>query len=95
MTLSYQEVEHIATLARLNLSQAEKELFRSQLSSILEHVARLQALDTQAIPPTFSVLPTRSALRNDEPAPGLEVPELLHNAPQTGDGQFRIPAVFD
>jgi aspartyl-tRNA(Asn)/glutamyl-tRNA(Gln) amidotransferase subunit C len=95
MTLSRQEVEHIATLARLNLSEAEKELFRLQLSSILEHVARLQTLDTRDIPPTFSVLPIRSALRNDEPASGLEAQELLRNAPQTEDGQFRVPAVFE
>lgn len=95
MTLSHQEVEHIATLARLNLSAAEKGLFRAQLSSILEHVARLQALDTRDIPPTFSVLPVRSVLRSDEPAPGLAAQDLLRNAPQTEDGQFRVPAVFE
>ena len=95
MTLSPQEVEHIAMLARLNLSETEKDLFRAQLSSILEHVARLQALDTRDIPPTFSVLPVRSVLRSDEPAPGLEAQDLLSNAPQTADGQFRIPPVFE
>jgi aspartyl-tRNA(Asn)/glutamyl-tRNA(Gln) amidotransferase subunit C len=95
MTLSLQEVEHIAALARLNLSEAEKELFRLQLSSILEHVARLQALDTRDIPPTFSVLSSRSVPRNDETASGLEAQDLLRNAPQTEDGQFRVPAVFE
>lgn len=95
MSLSPQEVEHIATLARLHLSEAEKELFRLQLSSILEHVARLQALDTREIPPTFSVLPLRSGLRNDEPAPGLAAQDLMRNAPQAEDGQFRVPAVFE
>ena len=67
MTLSPEEVEHIARLARLSLSEAEKELYRSQLSSILDHVARLQNLDTQNIPPTFSVLPLESVARTDEP----------------------------
>jgi len=95
MTLSYQEVEHIATLARLNLGPAEKELFRLQLSSILEHVARLQALDTREIPPTFSVSSLSSVLRSDEPAPGLAAQDLMGNAPQTEAGQFRIPPVFD
>jgi aspartyl-tRNA(Asn)/glutamyl-tRNA(Gln) amidotransferase subunit C len=95
MTLSLQEVEHIATLARLYLSEAEKELFRAQLSSILDHVARLQALDTRDIPPTFSVLPARNVLRDDEPAPGLDTHDLQRNAPQMEDGQFRIPAVFE
>ena len=95
MTLSIEEVEHIATLARLSLSPAEKELFRLQLSSILEHVASLQALDTREIPPTFSISPLNSVLRNDEPTPGLATRDLLSNAPQTEDGQFRVPAVFD
>jgi aspartyl-tRNA(Asn)/glutamyl-tRNA(Gln) amidotransferase subunit C len=95
MTLSIEEVEHIARLARLSLSPAEKELFRAQLSSILEHVARLQALDTREIPPTFSVSSLSSVLRADEPVPGLAAQELLSRAPQTEAGQFRIPAVFD
>jgi aspartyl-tRNA(Asn)/glutamyl-tRNA(Gln) amidotransferase subunit C len=95
MTLSYEEVEHIATLARLSLSPEEKELFRLQLSSILEHVASLQALDTRDIPPTFSVSPLSSVLREDEPTPGLKTEELLSRAPQTEAGQFRIPSVFD
>jgi aspartyl-tRNA(Asn)/glutamyl-tRNA(Gln) amidotransferase subunit C len=95
MTLSPEEVEHIAMLARLNLSEAEKELFRFQLSSILDHVARLQALDTQDIPPTFSILALISEKRTDEPAPGLQVQDLLRNAPQIEDGQFRIPPVFE
>ena len=95
MTLSQKEVEHIAMLARLDLSEAEKELYRAQLSSILDHVARLQALDTREVPPTFSVLPLSSVLRDDEPEPGLESQYLLRNAPQTDSGQFRIPAVFE
>ena len=95
MTLSIDEVEHIAKLARLRLSEMEKELFRSQLSSILDHVARLQTLETRDIPPTFSVLPLHSVTRIDEPAPGLQAQELLHNAPQVEDEQFRIPPVFE
>lgn len=95
MTLSPEEVEHIARLARLNLSETEKELYRHQLSSILEHVDRLQALDTRDIPPTFSVLPLQSVTRTDEPEPGLQEQDLLGNAPQTEHGQFRIPPVFE
>jgi len=95
MTLSLEEVEHIARLARLSLSEMEKELYRSQLSSILDHVARLQTLDTRDIPPTFSVLPLQSVTRADDPAPGLQRQDLLSNAPQVEDGQFRIPPVFE
>ncbi|OGO37842.1 MAG: asparaginyl/glutamyl-tRNA amidotransferase subunit C [Chloroflexi bacterium RBG_16_57_11] len=95
MTLSLEEVEHIAMLARLNLSEMEKELFRFQLSSILDYVARLQTLDTQDIPPTFSAIPLHGRRRPDEPEAGLQLQDLLRNAPQQEDGQFRIPPVFE
>jgi aspartyl-tRNA(Asn)/glutamyl-tRNA(Gln) amidotransferase subunit C len=95
MTLSLAEVEHIAMLARLELTPEEKELFRAQLSSILDYAARLQELDTSRVSPTFSVLPPRSVLRQDVPQPGLSLDELLHNAPQAEDRHFRIPPVFE
>ena len=95
MTLSLEEVEHIAELARLRLSVAEKELYREQLSDVLDYAARLLALDTSGIPPTSSLLPPRSVLRIDEPRPGLSEEELLRNAPQAEEGQFRIPPVFE
>ena len=95
MILSLQEVEHIATLARLELSRAEKDLYRLQLSEILEYAGRLQSLDTSGIPPTSSVLPPRSALRDDEARPGLPLEALLRNAPDADDDQFRVPPVFD
>ncbi len=93
--LTLAEVEHIAALARLELTEAEKERYRAQLSAILEYAARLQELDTEGIPPTASVLPPHAALRPDEPAPGLEQANLLRNAPQSEAGQFRVPPVLD
>jgi len=95
MTLSLEEVDHIAELARLELSQEEKELYCEQLSAILDYAARLQALDTSDISPTSSVLPPHSVLRNDEARPGLSLQELLRNAPQAEGGQFRVPAVLE
>ena len=95
MTLSTAEVEHIAALARLDLTPAEVSRFGEQLSAILDYVAQLQALDTAAIPPTSSVLPPRSVLRSDEPRPGLALEELLANAPQIADDQFRVPPVLE
>jgi aspartyl-tRNA(Asn)/glutamyl-tRNA(Gln) amidotransferase subunit C len=95
MTLSHREVEHIADLARLELTQAEMDLYRDQLSAILDYAARLRELDTSSIPPTSSVLPTRSVLRPDRSRPGLRREELLRNAPQREDGQFKVPAVLD
>ncbi len=95
MTLSLQEVEYIAGLARLELSLEEKNLYREQLSSILDYVAHLQALDTSGILPTFSVLPSRSVLREDEPGPSLPLEALLRNAPDIEKDQFRVPPVLD
>jgi len=93
--LSLAEVEHIAILARLELTPEEKERYRQQLSAILEYAASLGELDTSGIPPTSSVLPPRSALRPDETAPSLERATLLRNAPQSSDDQFRVPPVLD
>ncbi|GAP12381.1 aspartyl/glutamyl-tRNA(Asn/Gln) amidotransferase subunit C [Longilinea arvoryzae] len=95
MTLTLAEVEHIAQLARLELSAEEKERYCQQLSAILDYARRLQELDTEGIPPTASVLPPRSVLRPDETAPSLPLEELLRNAPQTQDDQFRVPPVME
>jgi aspartyl-tRNA(Asn)/glutamyl-tRNA(Gln) amidotransferase subunit C len=95
MSLSIEEVEHIAELAHLNLSREEKEHFREQLSAILDYAARLRDLDTSAIPPTSSVLPARSVLRSDQPRPGLATEDVFRNAPQQEDGQFKVPPVLD
>ncbi len=95
MKLSLDEVEHIAELARLRLSEDEKARYREQLSEILDYAARLQAVDTSGISPTSSVLPARSVLRKDEPRPGLSLEEVLHNAPETEKGQFRVPPVLE
>ena len=95
MALQPEDVEHIADLARLDLTGEEKERFREQLSSILDHIAQLQTLDTAAIPPTSSVLPPRSVLRADEPRPGLAIDVLMQNAPDQDASQFRVPPVLD
>jgi aspartyl-tRNA(Asn)/glutamyl-tRNA(Gln) amidotransferase subunit C len=95
MSLTRQEVDHIAELARLELSEEELNRFREQLSAILDYAARLQDLDTSGIPPTSSVLPARSVLREDEPRPGLSLQDLLMNAPESQDNQFRVPPVLE
>ena len=95
MSLTLAEVEHIADLARLRLTEDEKARYRQQLSAILDYVAQLQALDTSGIAPTSSVLPARSVLRQDEPRPGLATEALLSNAPQVDSDQFRVPPVLE
>jgi aspartyl-tRNA(Asn)/glutamyl-tRNA(Gln) amidotransferase subunit C len=95
MPLTLAEVEHIAYLARLKLTEEEKERYREQLSAILDYAARLRALDTSGIPPTSSVLPERSVLRPDEARPGLPRQVLLDAAPETEGGMFRVPPVLE
>ena len=95
MKLTLEEVEHIADLARLQLSGEEKSRYREQLAAILEYAASLQAVDTSNIPPTSSVLPARSVLRSDEPRFGLSLKDLLRNAPETEKGQFRVPPILE
>jgi aspartyl-tRNA(Asn)/glutamyl-tRNA(Gln) amidotransferase subunit C len=95
MPLSLQEVEHIAKLARLELTDEQKSHYREQLEAILDHVARLQELDTKDVPPTASVSVGQLPLRADEPRPSLPKDELLKNAPKQTDGQFQIPPVFE
>ena len=95
MSLTREEVEYIAGLARLHLSKEEVNSFCEQLSEIIDYIASLQAVDTSGIPPTSSVLPPTSALRPDEPRPGLPLEALLYNAPQIEGRQFRVPPVLE
>ncbi|MBU0702850.1 MAG: Asp-tRNA(Asn)/Glu-tRNA(Gln) amidotransferase subunit GatC [Chloroflexi bacterium] len=95
MKLSRNQVEHIAELARLALSDEEKALYQEQLSAILEHFERLQELDTAAIPPTATVLPLRNVMRDDETAPPFPQEDILTNAPAAEEGCFKVPAVLE
>jgi aspartyl-tRNA(Asn)/glutamyl-tRNA(Gln) amidotransferase subunit C len=95
MRLSLAQVEHVAQLAQLSLSDQEKELFREQLSSILEYAQRLQQLDTSAIAPTATVLPLENVMRDDQIQPSLPLADALANAPHTQDGYFRVPVVLE
>ena len=95
MPLSLEEVERIARLAHLELTAAQKTIYREQLEAILEHIAKLQQLDTSNVSPTATGSETEMSLRPDETRQSLSVDELLKNAPEQEDGQFRVPPVFD
>lgn len=79
----------------MELSAAEKEHYREQLSAILDYFRKLQELDTHDILPASSVLIDVAPLRPDEPRPGLESEQLLANAPEHEQNQFRVPPVFE
>lgn len=95
MSLSLADVTHIAHLARLDLTPEELETYREQLSAVLEHFAQLSELDTEGIPPTSSVLPVRTVLREDIPRTGLRAEDLKKNAPEWQDDQFKVPPILD
>lgn len=95
MMLSEAEIEHIASLARLQLTAEEKELYRQQLSAVLDYMAKLREVDTSAIEPTATVLPLRTVLRPDVARPSLTPAELLANAPAPEGEMFRVPPVLE
>jgi aspartyl-tRNA(Asn)/glutamyl-tRNA(Gln) amidotransferase subunit C len=95
MSLTLKDVEHIAKLARLQLTGEQKEKYRGQLSSILDHIAKLQELDTKDVPPTTGGSLTEMPLRADEARPGLTTEALFANAPEKDGNQFKVPPVFE
>lgn len=95
MSLTNEEVEHIAHLARLDLSAEEKKRYQKQLSSILGHIEKLQALDTENVEPIDAVVADKSRLRQDVAGECLTSNELLNNAPSHKNNQFRVPPVLD
>jgi len=94
MKLTIEEVEHIAALARLELTEDEKQRYAEQLSDILDYAARLDELATDQIPPTASVLDMQLRLRGDQARPSLSPDEVLRNAAETQDEQFKVPPIF-
>jgi len=94
MALSHDEVRRIAELAKLDLTDDEVALYAGQLSHILDYFQKLQALDTSQIPPTASVLPLRNVLRDDIALPALSPQQVIANAPDAEDNQFRVSAVL-
>lgn len=95
MSLSREEVLHIAHLARIGITDDEVEKFRVQLSDILGHFELLNELDTDGVEPTAYPLPLESVMRDDEVGPSLAVDDALANAPQAEDGAFRVRAVLE
>ncbi len=95
MSLTPEQVRHIARLARLGLEDAEVDRFASQLSEILDYFERLRQVDTEGVPPTAHTLPLHNVFRDDQPAPSMDPEQTLANAPQREDDLFRVRAVLD
>jgi len=94
MSLQPEQVDHIADLARIDLTAEERDRFREQLSKILEYFQMLNKLDTEDVPPSFNDEQLKKMFRSDEIVPGLTLDEILDNAPDIDLDQFRVPPVF-
>ena len=95
MRLTTSEVEHIAMLSRLELSDAERERAANELSQIIGYFEALSELDTDNTAPTMHALPIENVLRADEIGPGLSREAALSNAPESADGMFQVPRVVE
>ena len=94
MPLSREEVEYVAALARLGLSETEITRLQGQLSSILEHIEAIDRLDTNAIPPTAQVIAMTNVMRPDVVTASLPREAVLENAPRQADGFFEVHAIL-
>ena len=95
MSITLKDVEHVANLARLELSDAEKAQFTDQLNAILKYAEKLNELDTESVEPTSHVLPITNVMRDDVRKESLRPEKVLLNAPDEEDGQIKVPAVLE
>ena len=93
--ISRGDVEHVARLSRLALSEAEVERMREQLSGILAYIDKLRALDTAGVEPTSHAVPMVNVMREDATRPCLTQDEALANAPDRSDAFFRVPRIIE
>jgi len=93
--ISREDVEHVARLARLALSEAESERMREQLSGILAYIDTLRALDTAGVEPTSHAVPLVNVMREDATRASLPPEVALANAPDRSDDFFRVPRIIE
>jgi aspartyl-tRNA(Asn)/glutamyl-tRNA(Gln) amidotransferase subunit C len=89
------DIEHVARLARLELTDEEKARLRDQLGVILENAAKVSEVATDDVPPTAYAIPRSNVLRPDEIIQSLTTEEVLSNAPEVEDDRFKVPKVVE
>lgn len=89
------EIERVALLARLNLSDNEKEVFSKQVGSIIDYIDKLNELDTSQVEPTAHIFPLKNVFREDILRPSLPVGMALKNAPGGNDEFYRVPKIIE
>jgi aspartyl-tRNA(Asn)/glutamyl-tRNA(Gln) amidotransferase subunit C len=90
--LSRDEVDYVAQLARLALSESERDRMAEELSGVLAHIDRMRSLDLEGVAPTAHILDSHDAQRPDEPRPSLPRDVILASAPESADGGFVVPS---
>ena len=95
MSIDRSQVDHAAELARLELTDDERDRLRGELGRILQAFDALNALDTDHIPPTAQVIPLGNVERDDVVVDSLPLDAVLDNAPRVEDGRIRVPPVLD
>ena len=93
--ISLEEVEHVARLARLELSPADKERMRRELDRILSYIDKLRMLDTEGVEPTSHAIPMTNVMRDDAPRPSFPQADMLSNAPDRSGEFFRVPKIIE
>ncbi len=93
--ISREQVEHVAKLARLNLTEEETVKYTSQMNAILHFFEKLNDLDTEGIEPTSHVMEVYNVMREDENRPSIDREDALRNAPDQEEGHFKVPAVME
>jgi aspartyl-tRNA(Asn)/glutamyl-tRNA(Gln) amidotransferase subunit C len=89
------DIEHVARLARLDLTDEEKAKLREQLGAILEHAAKVGEVAAEDVPPTAYAIPRSNVFRPDERVPSLTTEEVLANAPEAEADRFKVPRVVE
>jgi aspartyl-tRNA(Asn)/glutamyl-tRNA(Gln) amidotransferase subunit C len=95
MPIDRDAVDHVARLARLDLSEDERSRMQEELAQILAHAEKIQSLDLEDVPPTSHSVPLRNVMRADEVAPSLPKEDALANAPAAEDGRFKVPRIIE
>jgi aspartyl-tRNA(Asn)/glutamyl-tRNA(Gln) amidotransferase subunit C len=95
MKISVSDVEHIAALARMKLTDEEKNTYRLQLSDMLNYIEKLGELDTANIDPTSHVVPLSNVFRDDVLKESLITEEALRNAPQVAESLYKVPRIIE
>jgi len=90
--LARDQVDHVARLARLELTEEEAERMAAELSKVLDHIEKIRELDLAGVPPTSHVVDVVNVLRADEPSPSLSVESALGSAPDVVAGGFGVPS---